>query len=32
MYWRNNFTGTTITIPDLGTGTYQAGVILTEWN
>jgi hypothetical protein len=32
MYWRNNFTGTTITVPGLGPGTLEAGVILTEWN
>lgn len=33
FYWRNNFTGTTITIPDLGgAGVHTAGLILTEWN
>lgn len=31
VYWRKDFTGTTITIPGLGIGTYEAGVLLAEF-
>jgi hypothetical protein len=31
-YWRNNFTGTTMTIGDLGVGAAVAGVLLTEFS
>jgi hypothetical protein len=31
LYWRNNFTGTTMTVGDLGVGAKMAGLILTEW-
>jgi hypothetical protein len=31
VYWNKTFTGTNITIPSLGTGTYCAGVLLAEF-